>query len=197
MVEDELIKIWQSSSNQERIKFEKSKLMIELQSSLTRLHRWWRYLELIEIVSCVVGILSFTVIVFVAPFTSTRIASVLLILFLINIIFQVLRIRKTKPNDLEENYLGYLKKTRTYLKAQRRLLSTAVYWVVLPVYPILLLFLIDFWQLPAKRTIIVITYLAAMGMGVYGYFLNKKRVKKEIDPRINRVDELIKTLEQE
>ena len=38
MIEDELIKIWQSSSNQERVKFEKSKLMIELQLSLKRLN---------------------------------------------------------------------------------------------------------------------------------------------------------------
>jgi len=34
MIEDELIKLWQTSSNAEHIKFEKSKLMIELQSSL-------------------------------------------------------------------------------------------------------------------------------------------------------------------
>ena len=51
MIEDELIKIWQSSSNEERIKFEKSKLMIELQSSLDRLNRRWKFGVRVEIVA--------------------------------------------------------------------------------------------------------------------------------------------------
>jgi len=33
-MEEELIKIWQSSPNQERIKFERSRLMMDVQSSM-------------------------------------------------------------------------------------------------------------------------------------------------------------------
>ncbi len=194
MMEDELIKIWQSSSNQERIKFETSKLMIELQSSLGRLHRWWKYLELVEVISAIIGILSFAFIAYWVPFTTSKIASALIIIFLINILIQVLGIKKIKPSDLEENYLEYLKKTREYLEAQKKLLETSVYWVILPIFPIMLLFLIGLWEIPEKRYIIVITYLATIAMGIYGYFLNKKRVKNEINPRIDRVDELIKEL---
>ncbi len=65
MIEDELIKIWQSSSKQELIKFEKSKLMIELQSSLNRLHRWWKYLELSETLLAVFGVLLSILLLFV------------------------------------------------------------------------------------------------------------------------------------
>ena len=195
MIEDELIKIWQTSSNQERIKFEKSKLMIELQSSLGRLHRWWKYLELIEAISIIIGVLSFIFVAYWVPFTASKIASVLIIIFLINILIRVLGINKVRPSDFEENYLEYLKKTREYLEVQKKLLETSVYWATLPIYPILLIFLIGFWQIPAKRDLIVITYLAAVALGVYGYFLNKRRVKNEINPRIDRVDELIKELE--
>jgi len=194
MMEDELIKIWQSSSNQERIKFDKSKLMIELQSSLDRLHRWWKYVELVEVISAIIIILSFALIAYHAPFTSTKIASVLIIIFGINILIKVLGIKKFKPSDLEENYLEYLNKTKEYLEAQKKLLETAVYWVVLPIYPILLLFFIGFWHIRAQRYFIVIIYLVAIGMGIYGYFLNKKRVKNEINPRIARVNELINEL---
>jgi len=194
MIEDELIKIWQTSSNQERIKLEKSKLMIELQSSLGRLHRWWRYLELIEIISIIIGVLSFAFITYLAPFTASKIASVLIIIFLINILIRLQGINKFRPSDFEENYLEYLKKTRSYLEAQMKLLETSVYWAILPIYPILLLFLTGFWQIPAKRDLIVITYLAAVVLGVYGYFLNKRRVKNEINPRLDRVEELIEEL---
>ncbi|GAA3570381.1 hypothetical protein [Snuella lapsa] len=195
MIEDELIKIWQSSSNQERIKFEKSKLMIELQSSLGRLHRWWKYLELIELISASIGILAFAFYVYFIPFTTTKIASALFVILLINLVVKVLGIKKFKPKDLEENYLEYLKKTRTYLNAQKRLLETAVYWLVLPLYPILLLFFNGLWHIPTTHHVIIITFLAAIGMGVYGYFLNKKRVRNEIIPRLKKLDELIKTLE--
>ena len=194
MIEDELIKIWQSSSSQERIKFDKSKLMIDLQSSLERLHRWWKYLELIEVISAIIIILSFAFIAYHAPFTTTKIASVLIIIFGINILIKVLGIKKFKPSDLEENYIEYLNKTKEYLEAQKKLLETAVYWVVLPIYPMLLLFFIGLWHIPAQRYSIVIIYLVAIGMGIYGYFLNKKRVKNEINPRIARVNELINEL---
>lgn len=194
MIEDELIKIWQASSSQERIKFDTSKLMIELESSLGRLHRWWKYLELIEFISIGIGMFSFAFILYWVPFTTSKIASGLIILFLINILIQLFRIKKLKPTDLEENYLEYLKKTREYLEAQRRLLATSVYWVILPIFPIMFLFLVGFWEIPEKRLVISLTYVATIAMGIYGYFLNKKRVKKEINPRIDSVDELIKEL---
>lgn len=196
MMNDELIRIWQSASNEDRIKFKKSKLMIELQSSLGRLHRWWKYLELVEMVSLSICIISFTFITFWAPFITVKIASVLFIFFSIHILYKLVRIKKLKPSDFEAHYLEYLKKTRDYLNAQRGLLATAIYWVVLPIYPILLLFFAELWQLPKKRHLIVITFLLAIGMGVYGYFLNKKRVKKEMDPRIAKVDEMIEELER-
>ncbi len=195
MIEDELIKIWQSSSHQERIKFEKSKLMIELQSSLGRLHRWWKYLELVEIISQAIAILAFTFIVYWAPFTSTKIAAIFVVLWSIYVIFRILSLKKFKPSDLEENYLSYLKRSREYLKAQKKLLKTSLYWYILPIYPILCLFVKDFWEISSTRFIIVLVFLLMIGMTIYTYYLQKKRVKNEIDPRITKVDILIKELE--
>ncbi|WP_281540381.1 hypothetical protein [Maribacter aestuarii] len=195
MIEDELIKIWQSSSDHEQIKFNKSKLMIELKSSLGRLHRWWKYLELVEVISLIIGILSFAYLIFRVPFTTTKIACILIIILGITTLIKVLGIKNIKPSDLEENYLEYLKRTKIYLKAQKKLLETYFYWGVLPIFPIMFLFLVGFWELPEKRHIIIISYLATISIGIYAYFLNKKRVKNEIDPRIDKVDELISGLE--
>ncbi len=195
MIEDELIKIWQSSSKQELIKFEKSKLMIELQSSLKRLHRWWNYLELSESILAVFGVLLSILLFFKLPFILIKIALALMIICAIYLIIKYQGVKKFKPSDLEENYLNYLKKNREYLQTQKKFLKTYVYWGILPVYPIMLLFTISIWgKVPAY--LIIIINIAAIGIGVYGYFLNKKRVKKEITPRISRVNELINKLEQ-
>jgi len=198
MIEDELIKIWQSSSNQEQIKFEKSKLMIELQSSLKRLDRWWNYLELSETILAVFGVLLSTLLLFKVPFILTKIALALMIICAVYLIIKYRGVKKFQPSDLENNYLNYLKKNREYLQVQKKFIRTYLYWGILPVYPIMVLFTISVWQKIPENfiTVLVIINLAAIGIGVYGYFLNKKRVKKEIDPRIERVNELINRLEQ-
>ena len=195
MIEDELIKIWQSSGNQERIKFEKSRLMIELKSSLDRLHRWWRYVELVDVTLSVMGILICVFVVYWIPLTTIKIGALLIIILLIYLLFRVRSLSKYKPSSLEESYLEYLKKIRKYLEVQKKFLRTYVYWAILPCYPIMLLFLVDLWdEMPTKRFLLIIICVAAVVIGVYGYYLNKKRVKNEINPRINSVDELIKEL---
>lgn len=198
MIEDELIKIWQSSSNQERIKFEKSKLIIELQSSLSRLHRWWNYLELSETVLAVFGVLLSILLLFKIPFILTKLALALMIVCAVYLIIKYQGLKKFKPSDLEENYLNYLKKNREYLEVQKNFLKTYVYWGILPVFPIMLLFNISIWGKVPENFIIglILINLAAIGIGVYSYFLNKERVKKEITPRISRVNDLINKLEQ-
>tara|TARA_R110002049_G_scaffold231823_4_gene404419 strand:+ start:3780 stop:4370 length:591 start_codon:yes stop_codon:yes gene_type:complete len=194
MIEDELINIWQSSSNQERLKFEKSKLMIELQSSLGRLHRWWKYIELVNVISALITIPAFMFIVYWAPYTSMKIASVLVIVWSIYVGIRMSGVKKFKPSDLEENYLQYLEKTKVYLLAQKRLLETSLNWAILTIYPIILLFFVGIWEKPLARYIAVGAFLALVGLGIHEYYLSKRRVKNEINPRIARVDALIKEL---
>ena len=196
MIEDELIKIWQSSSNEERIKFEKSKLMIELQSSLDRLNRWWKIGVQVEIVAAFIAIPIFAFITFWIPYTTSKIASVLIIIYIVSVITRLISIKKRKPSDLEENYLEYLKKSREYLEAQRNLLETYKYWGIIPLYPIIFLFVVDFWEIPSKRIVIVILFLNMVGMHIFAYFFHKRRVKNEINPRIKRVNEVIESLKE-
>lgn len=195
MIEDELIKIWQSSGNKERIKFEKSKLMIELQSSLKRLDKWWNYIELSETVLAVFGVLLSTFLLFKIPFILTKIALALMIICAVYLIIKYRGVKKFQPSHLENNYLNYLKKNREYLLAQKKFLKTYFYWGILPVYPIMLLFTISVWEKVPIHLIVLIN-VAAIGIGIYGYLLNKKRVKKEIIPRISGINELINQLEQ-
>lgn len=196
MIEDELITIWKSSSNQERLKFEKSKLMIELQASLGRLHRWWRYIERVNVISALITISIFIAIVIWAPYTSVKIASVLVIVWSLYVGIRMSGVQKFKPNDLEENYLDYLEKTKVYLIAQKKMLETSLNWVMLTIYPIILLFFVDLWDKPVARYIAVGAFLALVCVGVYEYYRTKRRVKNEIIPRIHSIDALIESLKE-
>lgn len=196
MIEDELINIWQSSSNQERLKFEKSKLMLELQSSLGRLHRWWNYIEKVNVISALITIPIFMFIIYWAPFTSAKIASVLVIVWSIYVGIRMSGVKKFKPSDLEENYLQYLEKTKVYLLAQKKMLETSLNWAILTIYPIVLLFFVGIWEKPLARYMAVGAFMALVGVGIYEYYLSKRRVKNEILPRINRIEELIESLKE-
>ncbi len=198
MIEDEFIKIWQSSNNQERIKFEKSKLMIELQSSLGRLDRWWHYMELVEVTLAVIGILLSGFLAYIIPVILLKVVMILIAILAIYLTSKYQGIKKYKPNDLEENYLEYLKKNRKYLEVQKNFLKTYINWGILPIYPIMLLFVIGIWsKVSAYFILIIFINVAAIIIGGYGYFLNQKRVKKKINPRLKKINTLIKLIEED
>ena len=144
MMEDELIKIWQSSPNQEKIKFEKSKLIIEVQSSLDRIQRSWKYMIIRETIAAIIAIPAFLFITYNVPYTISKIGSIWIVLAVIYILIRLKSAKKHKPTDFTETYIDYLYKTKDYLNAQKKLLDTVLYWYVLPVFPGYVLILLGF-----------------------------------------------------
>ena len=195
-MEDELIKIWQSSPNQEKIKFEKSKLIIEVQSSLDRIQRSWKYMIIRETIAAIIAIPAFLFITYNVPYTISKIGSIWIVLAVIYILIRLKSAKKHKPTDLTETYIDYLYKTKDYLNAQKKLLDTVLYWYVLPVFPGYVLILLGFIHIPEKRKIIIIAALAFVVMAILAHFLNKRGVRKEFDPRLKKIDELIQVLEE-
>ena len=195
-MEDELIKIWQSSPNQEKIKFEKSKLMIEVQSSLDKIQRSWKYMIIRETIAAIIAIPAFLFITYNVPYTISKIGSIWIVLAVIYILIRLKSAKKHKPTDFTETYIDYLYKTKDYLNAQKKLLDTVLYWYVLPVFPGYVLILLGFIHIPEKRKIIIIAALAFVVMAILAHFLNKRGVRKEFDPRLKKIDELIQVLEE-
>lgn len=196
MIEDELIKIWQSSPNQERIKFEKSRLILDIQSSLDRIQRSWKYMIIRETIAAIITIPAFIFITYYIPYTITKIGSIFIILSVVYILIRLKSAKKHKPTDFTETYIDYLYKTKDHLNAQKKLVDTVLYWAILPMFPGLVLFLMGFIHIPEKRKIIVITTLSFVIMAILLHFLNKRAVKKEFIPRLKKIDELIKVMEE-
>ena len=61
-------------------------------------------------------------------------------------------------------------------------------------YPIYILFFVGVWDKPLGRYVAVLSFLALVGVGIYTYYNNKRIVKNEIQPRLEKTDELIKAL---
>lgn len=196
MMEDELIKIWQSSPNQEQIKFEKSRLILDMKSSLDRIQRSWKYMLIRESLAATIGIPIFTYIAFTHPFTLTRIGSALTILAIIYIVFRLLRINRQKPNNYSETYMDYLYGSKEVLGVQKKALDNVLYWYVLPLYPGIILILLGFVHIPEKINMIIFTFSLALAMAIGIHFLNKWAAKKHFAPRLKKIDELIKVMKE-
>ena len=79
MIEEELIKIWQSSPNQEVIKFEKSRLMLDVQSHLDRFQRGMKWLYLREALGAIIAIPIFIYFAFDIPHLISKIGAALIV----------------------------------------------------------------------------------------------------------------------
>lgn len=196
-MDDELIKIWQSSPVEEQIKFEKSRLMIDMQSSLKRFDLLAKYGILTELIAAFIGIPVFTFYVYWVPFTLSKIASVLIVIWLIWYVFRLRRVRKLKPNSINVNYLDYLYETRTYIRMLKGLGDTAMYWYILPIISACLLFVLGGIieeALTGLKMIFVLTVV--IGTGIAGYYYMKWVTKKVYVSRLEKLDELIATMEE-
>lgn len=196
MIEDELVKIWQSSPNQERVKFEKSRLMIDVQSTVDHFHQKIKYRDLIEQFTGLLLIPVFAYHAYRVPFTLTKVASVLIILWIVYVIFRLQNAKKHRPSAFTETYLEYLYKTRDYLNIQKQLLNNILYWYILPAMIAMFLFIAG-PGIAGRLQKVIKMEAVFIAIGAATYFLNKRAVKKQFVPRLEKIDELIKVLEKE
>jgi hypothetical protein len=195
MMEEELIKIWQSSPNQERIKFEKSRLMLDVQSSMDRLHRGIRYRDMREYIAIAIIIPAFAFSAIVLPSFLSKVASVLIIGYAIYVGLRLRNAKKHKPTAFTETYLEYLLKTKAYLLVQKQLLDSVIYWYILPGASLTMLFFMGFGITGRLRPILKMAF-GNVVLAVATYYLNKRAVEKEFVPRLAKIDELIRVLEK-
>jgi hypothetical protein len=196
MMEEELIKIWQSSPNQERIKFEKSRLIIDMQSSMDKFHRAIKNRDLREQIGIAIVIPAFAYSAYAIPFLLTKLASVLIIIWAIYIAFRLRNAKKHRPGAFFESYLEYLHKTREYLRIQKQMMDNTIYWYILPGISLTMLFVLGFSGEPGRSKIITRMAIFNVVLAVVTYFMNKGAVQKEFVPRLKKVDELIQVMEQ-
>ncbi|MFZ6001514.1 MAG: hypothetical protein ACOYW3_13470 [Bacteroidota bacterium] len=196
MMEEELIKIWQSSPNQESIKYEKSRLMLEVHASLDKFHKAVKYRDLREQIAVAVIVPFFAVGAFILPGTMSKIACVLIIAWAFYVLYRLREAKKSKPGAFSDPYLDYLYRTREYLHVQKHLLDNVMYWYILPAMFLTMLFTVGFGIADRIRPIVKMAVLN-IGLAVATYILNKRAVAKQIMPRLNKVNELIQVMEKQ
>ena len=197
MMEDELIKIWQSSPKAEQIKFERSRLMLDMQSSLDRFHRLVKYSVLVEQIAVIIIIPIFLFIVYWIPPVLSKIASFLIVLWAIWYMFRLRKIKEKQPKSITLNYLEYLKKNRGYLRYLKNMTDTAMYWYILPPMTFYFMFITGaHLYTKGPITFFLFTVLLGLSTSIAYYFYFRWIVKKIYIPRLKKIDELIEVMEE-
>jgi hypothetical protein len=197
MMEDELIKIWHSSPNQERIKFENSRLILDMQTNLDRFHRAVKIRDLTEIGAAILVIPIFVYQVYAIPFPLSKIASGLIVVWVVYVIYLLRRAKKHKPGNYTETYIDYLHKSRKYIGVQKKLSNTILYWYILPSSFAAILFIIGGHvggRIDTRSLIIMILGIVVMGVGIYLW--NKRAIRKFIIPKQEKIKELLKVMKE-
>ncbi len=193
MIEDELIKIWQSSSVQERLKFEKSRFMIEVQSNLDRLDKVIRNRYLVEYFGQIIVIPVFAFYAFIIPFTLTKIASVLSVVWGIARVLQYRSAKRRKPVGLTEDYVSYLTKSKQYILDQIKLAKTINTWYLFSALPIGFLF---FLGMHLNGIVSIRLFIGVVIFMIILHFINKRANQKAFLPRLEKIDQLLRVMNE-
>jgi hypothetical protein len=198
MREEDLIKIWQSSPNRERVKFERAHLMVEVQASVGRVHGMIKYGNRRAMIAPLIIVAVFTFYIYIIPFTLSKIASGLAVLFAVNTFLRFRKAKKNEPKDFTGTYLEYLYKAKSFLLNRKQLADTGVYWAIIPAIVLCILFFLGFMESPLFTTTTIIALcVGCLVIGVLLFILSKWWVKMAVTPNLKKIDELISALEEE
>jgi len=197
-MEDELIKIWQSSPEQEQIKFEKSRLILEMQSSLNRFHRFVKYRVLIDQIGTITMIPVLLFSIYIVPPILVKIASFLIVIWVIWYMLQLIEAKRREPESVTLNYLEYLKKNRDYMIYLKKTIVKSMYSYALLALPAYFLSIAGVYF---DGIINLAFFIKLILVGVVGhigaYIYSRWEVKKIDAPRLKKIDELIEVMEEE
>ncbi|WP_024769092.1 hypothetical protein [Aquimarina macrocephali] len=212
MLEQELKEIWKNSSETERIKFDLSKLMIELNDKINRFERAFRRRDREELITAIISIPIFGYIAYLIPFPITKIGVVLAMIGFIWGIFERRNHRKQKaPVNLILSFQEQLKNQKNNIHREVKRYDTVLYWFLIPnfiPYTISIIGLGDPTEYGLSNTILnqllPISFIYKIGSLVFAvvifiaiFWAYKRVIRKQFKPLIEDIDKVMHQLEHE
>lgn len=206
MLEQELKEIWKTASQAEKIKFNLSRLMIDLNDKMRSIERAIRRRDRREIVAAVLMIPIYGYLAYEIPFMVSKIGSVLILIWCIYVIFKLRNVQKKKrTKDLSLSFSEQLVSQKTQMTQQAKLLDTVLYWYLLPPYIGNIIFIFGLsdpteygWSNILLDQLLPLPLPYKIGYLIFGavtsgviLWLNKSVVKKTLKPLINDTEEVL------
>ena len=204
MLDKELLNIWKNSSKTEQIKFDISRLMIDLKNNLTRTENKIQRRDRIESIAAIIGIFVFGYFAYEIPYPITKFACILAIAWFVFVIYKLRSVQKHKlPLDTILSFREQLKAQKSYLLKQAHLLDSVLYWYVLPPFIMNLIFIIGvdgstqdstssglLSYLPHSSHDKITTIITLILFYAFVFWLNRSASKRNLRPIIADIERL-------
>lgn len=206
MLEQELKDIWSNSSQTTQISINKNLLKIELNKKVDDMQNTIQIRDRREILSSVIGIVGFGYLFYEIPFLVTKVSCVLSILWFLYVIFKFRKSKhqNTKP-DLSLPIKEQLEHQKASMQYQANLLNSIAYWYAIPPFIINVIFIIGLgnpaeynWTNKITENILPLSISLKVGIliGLTLFYtliiwLNKRAVRKGIDPLIKSLNSML------
>ena len=190
--EKELKKIWNGSTQNELIKFESSRLLMELSHQLAKFEKSVKYRDLREILAALILIPVFSYIAFHTPYILSKIGAATIALYCPIIMYKLRKSQKhRKPADLTVSLSEQLDHSKKYIIEQIKLIDSVLYWYVLPFIPGTVLYFAGLGlNIAMLSSMLIFVFLVNAGI----LLLNKYVVKKYFLPLLKSIDTAIEDL---
>lgn len=185
--------MWQSAHQSELVNIEKRPLLLDLSARMNKLDKTIKKRNFRELAIGIVLIIFFSFVAYIVPYTLTKIACLLIIPYFLFYIHKINSVRRFKTSDFSQPPKQFLISQKKYIKKEKELLDTVLYWAILPLLPILILFYAGFRM---DLTSYIGFGLFTLVILIIVYALNKYASKKTFIPLLNKLDNLIREFDE-
>ena len=212
MLEQELKEIWRNSSETERIKFDLSKLMIELNDKINKFERAFRRRDREELITAAISIPIFGCIAYLIPFPITKVGVILAMIGFIWGVYERRNHRKRQaPINPILSFREQLEHQKNNMHREVKRYHTVLYWFLIPgfiPYAISILGLDDpreyGWSNTILNQLLPMPFIYKIGYLVFAavifiaiYWVHKRIIRKQFIPLIEDIDKVMHQLEHE
>lgn len=188
MLDNELKKLWKDASGAELVKLNKAKLLLDMNKALISFDKTIKQRNMREIWVAILVMPIFALTAWFAPNYISKAGALLVIPACIYIIHKLRGVRKMKKEDNSAPLHLYLLQYRNYISREMELLSTVLYWYILPLLLPLSIFIIGLKRYPSM--------LVLLAVGCFAYYVNKREIKRYFIPLLKQIDTDIANIEE-
>ena len=194
MNDENLKRIWQENKlAAEKIDNSNSKTIKDMNTGLKKLERNIQKRDNLEVGAAILSIIYFAYQTVSSPELYKKIGYVLFIVYLLEVIFVLIKVKNAKPGiDLTASLKEQLVRHRDYVLRQQRLLKNVLWWYLLPGLPGLLVL-----HLGREFSYSVVLSLAFIfAVGAFIYFLNRRAAERDFNPLLTELNNAINGIEE-
>ncbi|MBC7920047.1 MAG: hypothetical protein H7Z75_03060 [Ferruginibacter sp.] len=202
MTDQEIQKLWNEAVPETAIDMDIKQLIFHTKRKMGKFDRKIAHRDQVEIAAAVGLMIFFGIVLFALPYVPAKIirhvrvaqaGAAVLVLSSLFIIHQLQKAKRTtQPGDPASNIRQALTVSLEKIDNQIKLLNTVLFWYLLPLFTGIVLFV---WGTTRSAFGSVYPFLVA-GLYLYVHRLNKRAVRKDLEPLRRKVEKVLSQLSE-